>query len=283
LGSMQPRPLFVIPLQYAKPLLDRAGATTGQAGPCAKGDSGLVPVPDVKQVVNAPVESGTPDNLRVIYFKRSADGGKVEEALENAGIPITNIVSSAETAASNILTCSPDIDISIVKTIASNLIKSGVVLRAIWHPIRAYSAEKMRMSIEFYPNEFAKFAKPLTLEQVDNMTVCDISNTPFIPINVEVVGCSSSYDFDIAYYDSRTKKFIITHEEEIEPGTKRRVTDNDGANAVTSSTRVYYRLKPSGASTFSHLGRGDITWINFRDGSRGAFYARSADFMLTCS
>lgn len=235
-------------------------------------------------LVAAQVECAGPasgeQSMDIIYFKRAADAGRVEQALTNSNFTY-RFQRSMEQVPSNILTCSPDIDIEKVKAVASALISAGINLRAIWPPAPLYTGIPNRMSIESYPRRDVRNAQPITLEQVASLQKCDYNNmTSERRIFFRTSNCSDLYNVIIAYVDAGTGQLKFSRATNV-GRDYHEFTDTSGRPVITADDNVHYFIKNARTNQLANLGPPSRDF-SFADGSQGSFYSRGTTFTMPC-
>ena len=178
------------------------------------GDSAVGPVPTEPvqpNAINDPVDpngdrssAAQPfqilSDVDVIYFPRSADRGLVEAIFRGSGISYTT-QPSKKTTASNVITCTPDVQFEDVKALAVRLVNGGVPIRLIvpqWHAV------SNRVTVEHL--KFADSYPMLTETAIGKLKSCpkrsdfypepSHSSSPSsqIPLDEPVVVCDENGD-----------------------------------------------------------------------------------------
>ena len=113
--------------------------------------------------------------IQVYYYQKIGDGEKILDSLEKGGIPYFTTRAQLPKFKTNTIACGPDTPIEALKTLATTLINSGIVLQAI---IQFREPQKKVGRIELVAmSEDARGLKemtsaPLTIEQIQKLEYC---------------------------------------------------------------------------------------------------------------
>jgi hypothetical protein len=170
-------------------------------------------------------------NLQVIVFKKENDT-RVEDTLNASKIAFSTR-SSSESDDYNTVTCTTDVSIDGVKTVAKSLIANGIPIKGIAPSI--YDNLQNRITVETYPKYIDNYDL-LTAEDLDDLDSCKSfdkpSNKQFIVRNE----CKSDLSIDayIRYYDADKGKWFLTRAGDIRYGESRPVATRSGEPLITS-------------------------------------------------
>lgn len=124
------------------------------------------------------------NEIQIYYYAKSADGGKVEQALDAASIPYlkTRAIKLPDRFEVNAIACGPDVPISLVKDIALALTRGNVPVRAIL-PYQQPAAKKNRIEIlslsENAAGQESLKSPPLTEAQITSIKNCTLTRNGF--------------------------------------------------------------------------------------------------------
>jgi hypothetical protein len=104
----------------------------------------------------------------LVYFERDEDLGLVTRALESSNVNYSTRVS-VEPKPSNVVTCTPDVDMRAVKTLVRILIRGGIKILGVRHSI--HPQFKNRITVESYV--IGNRRPPLVDSDIDSISECD--------------------------------------------------------------------------------------------------------------
>jgi hypothetical protein len=162
------------------------------ATPLTPGAAGIKKIPvavngKTRSAPTAEAESVTRDDLqgvKIYYYAKTADRGRVEKALDALSIPYykTREIKLPDRFEVNAIACGADVPINVVKTLALALTRGNVPVRAIY-PVQQPQKKKGRieiLSVAENAEELKPLATPpLTEAQISGITSCEwLHNKP---------------------------------------------------------------------------------------------------------
>jgi hypothetical protein len=120
-----------------------------------------------------------PDGVRILYFKKEDDRGRVEKVLTSKKLQYETAESTLDMG-SNGITCTADFDFKIVRDIAIDLINAGVEIVWINKALPELNAKK-RITIEAEDSERLILLEPFTEEQILCMERCRAWRSSYNP------------------------------------------------------------------------------------------------------
>lgn len=108
------------------------------------------------------------DTIRVLYFRKEADRGKVEQALNSLGLRY-DVAQGTSSVPTSLLTCTPDIPGEKLRAIALALYDSGVRLKRINFALRGLNVRN-RISLE--STSRSNYLHALTRDDLLNLDAC---------------------------------------------------------------------------------------------------------------
>ncbi|SFU42789.1 hypothetical protein SAMN02799631_00642 [Methylobacterium sp. 174MFSha1.1] len=180
------------------------------------------------------------NGVDLVYFDRSADDGAIMKLLQASNIAFSTRQSS-ESTKSNAITCTPDVPLRAIKTLARLMIKNNIAIRVITPSL--YPELRMRMTVESYGGYVTSNAI-LTEAAIDKMTSCSLGeDIQKKSSNIIVKNDCSKTDIDVyVLHQNGASNFVIASEigETINYKQSVKIKDDSNAEVVTAGRFIYY-------------------------------------------
>jgi hypothetical protein len=187
--------------------------------------------------------------VKFLYFEKSVDGNKVLSVLNNLHV-IPSLRPAANTQETNVITCTPDVDISALRKVATSMLDAGVPIRSI---AGSHYGDKLNnlITLEGYP--FPSGLPVMTHDDVTALAACPQTIDELYPYYIELTnGCEQeAQDFFVRYRSSKDGTEKATYLLAITPNEHRLVLQDNGVVALTRQNGFFYRVKRSSTTQWT--------------------------------